>query len=80
MPDRRNMIWSVARARRAAGAIAFVVAASLFAAPPVQDPVEVSRAVDALLRSESGAADKAWALPPEQLDLVAQRLVEHWKR
>ena len=80
MPDRRNMIWSVARARRAAGAIALVVAASLFAAPPVQDPAEVSRAVDALLRSESGAADKAWALPPEQLDLVARRLVEHWKR
>ena len=55
-------------------------ASSLIAAPPVQDPAEVSRAVDALLRSESGAADKAWALPPEQLDLVARRLVEHWKR
>lgn len=80
MRDSRIMMWSVAHARRAACAIAFVVAASAFAAPPVQDPVEVSRAVDALLRSESGAADKAWALPPEQLDLVARRLVEHWKR
>lgn len=45
-----------------------------------QDSVAVARVVDALLRSETSAADKAWALPPEQLDLVARRLVEHWKR
>jgi hypothetical protein len=43
------------------------------------DPAVVG-AVDALLRGEPSAADEAWRLSPRQLDLVAQLLMEDWRR
>lgn len=68
--------------RSLAAALALVVGFTL-CTPALQashDDPAVTRAVAALLRGEKDAVEEAWRLPPHQIDLVATRLVERWKR
>ena len=71
------------RSRRSlAAALGLVVGFTLCtpALPASDDDPAVTRAVAALLRGEKDAVEEAWRLPPHQIDLVATRLVERWKR
>ena len=78
----RYLVSSPRSRRSLAAALALVVGFTL-CTPALQashDDPAVTRAVAALLRGEKDAVEEAWRLPPHQIDLVATRLVERWKR